>query len=228
VKFAVSPETSGPPAVIVGVAAALVAPSYPLLFVAAVRVIAFWFTVSVFVPLLAVKLASPAKLALTPVRKVPAFIFGGPVRLALLSVAVPVASVVAVPTVPPFNLKVMVFPLTPAPPEVRVADKFAVPPYVPVAAAADMVEVPWVTVTVALALFELPPLSQLPTPLIVYVPTTGILNEKEAEVRPEATVTEVTALPVQPDPAKNVAPLGVEVKVAVAGGGTGAVARFEP
>ena len=96
------------------------------------------------------------------------------------------------------------------------------------AADADRVEVPWVTVTVALALFELPPLSQLPTPLIVYVPTTGILNEKEAEVRPEATVTEVTALPVQPDPAKNVAPLGVEVKVAVAGGGSGTVARFAP
>jgi len=128
VKLGESPVTSGLPAVIVGVAAALVVPSYPLLFVAAVTVIGFLSTVSVFVPLVAVKLASPAKVALTPVRKVPAFIFAGIVRLALLSVAVPVASVVAVPTVPPFNLKVMVFPLTPAPPEVRVADRFAVPP----------------------------------------------------------------------------------------------------
>src|SRR2546428_7006142 len=75
VKFAVSPETSGPPAVIVGVAAALVVPSYPLLFVAAVTVIGFWFTVSVFVPLLAVKLASTPQLALPPVRKVLPFIF---------------------------------------------------------------------------------------------------------------------------------------------------------
>jgi len=151
VKLALSPETSGPPAVIVGVAVALVAPSYPLLFVAAVTVIAFWFTVSVFVPLLAVKLESPAKLALTPVGNVVAFIFVGLVRLALLSVAVPVGSVVPVPTVPPFNLNVMVFPLTPAPPAVRVADRFAVPPYVPVAAAGERAEVPWFTVTDALA-----------------------------------------------------------------------------
>src|SRR6266850_354395 len=128
VKLGESPVTSGFPAVIAGVAAALVVPSYPLLFVAAVTVIAFWFTVSVFVPLVAVKLASPAKVALTPLVNVPAFIFAGLVRLALLRVATPLPFVTAVPTVPLFNLKVMVFPLTPAPPAVRVADRFAVPP----------------------------------------------------------------------------------------------------
>ncbi len=41
-------------------------------------------------------------------------------------------------------------------------------------------------------------------------------------------VTEVTGLPVQPDPAKNVAPAGDELRVAVAGDGTGGVAKFEP
>jgi len=91
-------------------------------------VIAFWLTVSEFEPLLEVKLESPAKLALTPVENVPAFIFVGLVRLALLSVAVPFVSVVPVPTVPPLSLNVIVFPLTPAPPALRVADRFAVPP----------------------------------------------------------------------------------------------------
>ena len=96
------------------------------------------------------------------------------------------------------------------------------------AAAAARVEVPWFTVTDALASFELPPLSHAPTPLMVYAPTTGILNEKAAELVPEATVTIVTALPEQPDPAKNVAPAGVELRVAVPPFDTGGVARFAP
>ena len=55
---------------------------------------------------------SPAKLAPTPVGKVPAFIFEGVSRLALASTASPLPFVVAVPTAPPFNVKLISFPLT--------------------------------------------------------------------------------------------------------------------
>ena len=51
-----------------------------------------------------------------------------PFRLALVRDATPELFVVAVPTVPPFSLNVMLFPLTPFPPDVSVADRFTVPP----------------------------------------------------------------------------------------------------
>jgi hypothetical protein len=90
------------------------------------------------VPLLVASLASPAKLALTPAGYVPAVIAD---KLTLESVAIPDASVGAVPTAFPLRLKPMDLPLTPVPPEVNVADSVVVPPYVPdaVATARDVV-----------------------------------------------------------------------------------------
>jgi hypothetical protein len=68
---------------------------------------------------------SPAKLAPTAVAYVPALI---PVRLTPLSVTTPDPFVVAVPTLLPFKLKLIVFPLTPDPEAVSVAERFTVPP----------------------------------------------------------------------------------------------------
>jgi hypothetical protein len=82
-------------------------------------------TVNEAVLLLVLYEPSPAKDALTPLGYVPALI---PLRLALFSVATPEALVVAVPTELPFSEKLIVFPLTPEPPAVSVADKFVVPP----------------------------------------------------------------------------------------------------
>src|SRR5882724_1645985 len=91
------------------------------------------FTVRDAVPLEVAKLTSPAKLALTPVGYVPPLI---PERLALEMVARPEASVVAEPSGEPFRVNETVLPATGAPPVlVRVADKVAVPPKVPLAAA---------------------------------------------------------------------------------------------
>jgi hypothetical protein len=47
--------------------------------------------------------------------------------------ATPEAFVTAEPAGEPFNVKFTVFPLTAEPPAVRVADRLAEPPYVPVA-----------------------------------------------------------------------------------------------
>ena len=58
-----------------------------------------------------------------------------PAKLTLLRVATPVASVVALPTLVPLRVKATVAPLAPAPPDVSVADRFVVPPNVPLAAA---------------------------------------------------------------------------------------------
>src|SRR6186997_463291 len=66
-----------------------------------------------------------------PVAYEPALI---PVRLALASVATPFASVVALPTLAPLRLNATDFPATPLPPEVSVAARPAVAPYVPLAA----------------------------------------------------------------------------------------------
>ena len=62
-----------------------------------------------------------------------------PVRLAAKTVAIPEASVIALPALFPFNVKLMDFPLTPVPLEVKVADRSAVPPTVPDAAATTRV-----------------------------------------------------------------------------------------
>jgi hypothetical protein len=58
-----------------------------------------------------------------------------PARLTPFRVATPVAFVVALPTLFPFSVKSTVAPLTPFPPEVSVAERFVVPPNVPVAGA---------------------------------------------------------------------------------------------
>jgi hypothetical protein len=78
------------------------------------------FTVSEFVALLAPNPESPAKVALTPLRYVPALIFEGLRRLPLDKVATPLPFVTALPTEPPFSVKVIVFPDTAAPPIVLV------------------------------------------------------------------------------------------------------------
>ena len=66
------------------------------------------------------------------------------------SVATPEVLVVAVPTAVPLTLKDTVLPETPVPPDVRVADKLLVPPYVPLAAAGESVVLAEdVTVTVS-------------------------------------------------------------------------------
>jgi hypothetical protein len=54
-----------------------------------------------------------------------------PDKLTLDSVAIPDAFVDALPTAFPLSLKPTDLPPTPVPPEVNVADKVAVPPYVP-------------------------------------------------------------------------------------------------
>ncbi len=91
------------------------------------------FTVSDAVPLEVAKLASPAKLALTPVGYVPALM---PERLALEMVAIPDASVVAEPLGVPFKENETVLPETgPSPVRVSVADNVAVPPKAPLATA---------------------------------------------------------------------------------------------
>src|SRR5438876_10100451 len=69
-----------------------------------------------------------------------------PLRLALLSVAIPLPFVVADPTVAPLSLKVIVLPLTALPLDVSVAESVVMPPYVPVAAAA-LNEVGWMELT---------------------------------------------------------------------------------
>jgi hypothetical protein len=85
-------------------------------------------------PLDAKSLASPAKLAPTPVEYVPTLI---PLNEALFTVATPLAFVVALPAPTPFKVNVIVLPLTGVPPlvKVRVAERFAVPPNVPLAGA---------------------------------------------------------------------------------------------
>ena len=62
---------------------------------------------------------------LAPIACVPAPI---PARLTPLSVATPDAFVVALPTLLPFNVKAIVFPLTPDPEAVSVAERFTDPP----------------------------------------------------------------------------------------------------
>src|SRR5689334_3664350 len=62
-----------------------------------------------------------------------------PLRLAPESVAMPLALVTAEPTLLPFTVNAIDSPLTGEPLAVSVADKFAVLPYVPLAAAAARV-----------------------------------------------------------------------------------------
>ena len=90
------------------------------------------FTVSAAVPELELKLLSPANDAVTPVGYEPAPM---PTRLALFSVAVPVPSVVALPTLFPLSLNEIDSPGTGLPAEVSVAESVAIPPNVPLAAA---------------------------------------------------------------------------------------------
>jgi len=92
-----------------------------------VTVIARAVTVNEFVALLVLNDASPAKDAAAPLASVPTFVFG---RVALASVATPLAFVVALPTLLPFSVKLMLLPLIPAPPLVcvRVAVIDVVPP----------------------------------------------------------------------------------------------------
>ena len=92
------------------------------------------FTVSEFEPLLASKEPSPANEAPTPVGYEPALI---PARLTPLSVATPLPFVLELPTPVPLSVNATDLPLTPLPPEVRVAESVVVPPNVPVAEAAD-------------------------------------------------------------------------------------------
>src|SRR3954470_18935447 len=90
-----------------------------------------WFageTVSAALPPLGSKLESPANDAPTPVGYEPALM---PARLALLAVATPLASVVAVPAALPLSVNDTDLPGTGLPPDVSVALRFAVPPYVP-------------------------------------------------------------------------------------------------
>ena len=54
-----------------------------------------------------------------------------PVRLAADTVATPEPSVIALPALFPFSVKLIDLPLTPTPLELRVADKSAAPPNVP-------------------------------------------------------------------------------------------------
>src|SRR5687767_8800159 len=94
------------------------------------------------VPLEGFNGASPAKLAPTPLPGPAGYVLASmnvPAAVPSLLrctvfVATPSGSVVPVPTDAPFRLKAMVFPLTPAPVEVRVsvADRVAWPPYDPV------------------------------------------------------------------------------------------------
>ena len=60
-----------------------------------------------------------------------------PVKLTLLRVATPEAFVVAPPTEVPLRVNEILFPFTPFPPDVSVAERFTVPPYVPVAKLTD-------------------------------------------------------------------------------------------
>src|SRR5919201_1864443 len=92
---------------------------YALLLGLVVQVALAFPTVSDPLPLAAAKPVSPAKLAPTALAYVPALI---PERLTLLSVATPLAFVVALPTELPLRVKAMVLPLTPEPAEVRVAE----------------------------------------------------------------------------------------------------------
>ena len=63
-----------------------------------------------------------------------------PDKLAFDTVAIPELLVDALPAGFPFRVKLMDFPFTPVPPAVRVAERVAVPPYVPdaVATASDV------------------------------------------------------------------------------------------
>jgi hypothetical protein len=90
------------------------------------------FTVSAAVPLLGSSEPSPANEAPTPVGYVPALI---PLRLAPLTVATPLAFVLALPAEEPLSVNVTVLPLTGLPLEVSVAESVVVPPNVPVAGA---------------------------------------------------------------------------------------------
>lgn len=58
-----------------------------------------------------------------------------PDKLAFGTVAIPEPLVDALPTGLPFKVKLIGFPLTPVPPAVSVADRVAVPPYMPDAVA---------------------------------------------------------------------------------------------
>jgi hypothetical protein len=92
-------------------------------------------TVSVFEPALPLKLVSPANVAAMP----PGYVPGAtPERLTPLRVATPDAFVVALPTLVPLSLKLIVFPLTAVLSDVlfSVADRVTVAPVVPVAGAA--------------------------------------------------------------------------------------------
>src|SRR5205809_5423114 len=82
-------------------------------------------TVKDALPLAAAKPLSPAKLAPTPVGYVPALM---PDRLAFETVATPLAFVTALPPLLPLSVKLIVLLLTPLPPDVSVAERFAVPP----------------------------------------------------------------------------------------------------
>src|SRR3712207_4431055 len=82
-------------------------------------------TVRLAVLLLLRWVLSPAKLAPTPVAYVPALI---PTRLTSGRVATPELFVVALPTLAPLRVKLTLVPLTPKPPEVRVAGRVTLPP----------------------------------------------------------------------------------------------------
>src|SRR6266850_6404065 len=62
-----------------------------------------------------------------------------PVRLALASVATPLAFVTAVPLATPCSVNAIAFPLTGDPAALNVADRAVVPPYTPLATARDSV-----------------------------------------------------------------------------------------
>jgi hypothetical protein len=101
----------------------------------------------------------------TPVGNVPALT---PERLALAIVATPKALVVADPTATPFIVNAIVFPLTGDPAALSVADTTLVPPYTPLAAAADsVVAVSSVAVIVVGSLTLLLPGVTSPPPLTV-------------------------------------------------------------
>src|SRR5262249_35355145 len=97
-----------------------------------------------------------------------------PLRLAFESVATPLALVTAEPTLLPFSVNAIVFPLTGEPLAVSVADRFPVPPYVPLAVAVASLVLAALPVTVSVLLPGAPELSPWPanaalTPL-GYVP----------------------------------------------------------
>jgi hypothetical protein len=91
-----------------------------------------------------------------------------PAKLTLLRVATPELLVVAVPFETPFKLKVTVFPATPLPPDVRVAERFVLPPNAPDAEAAA-IEVVAITGAEYVAVQLMFPLLPVPITQIVVV-----------------------------------------------------------